>query len=144
MDSSASTPAPLAVANEFTAEDEAKLHESLKRCSPSTFEAACQFRKTGNIQHVPVIIFGIIERYVENNLRPKLKEATAELRLAEDLGVDSLTMMEIVMLAEDALHVTINNEELRGLRTLGDVRTFVEAKVSGTPLPLASEVKLAS
>lgn len=117
----------------FTAESEAQLREALKRCSPSTFEAACQFRQTGNVQHVPVIIFGVIERYVESKLRPRLKEPADNLRLAEDLAIDSLTMMEIVMLAEDVLQITIDNDELRHLRTLGEVRLFMETKISGAP-----------
>lgn len=132
----------MVVSREFKPEDETHLRESLKRCSASTFEAACQFRKTGNIQHLPVIIFGVIERYVESNLRPKLKEPADDLRLAEDLAIDSLTMMEIVMLVEDVLGVTINNDELRSLRTLGDVRAFMESKVAGPAAPEAA--KLAS
>jgi 3-hydroxyacyl-[acyl-carrier-protein] dehydratase len=39
----------------FAPEDEAALREALKRCSPSTFEAAVQFRKTGNPEHVPAV-----------------------------------------------------------------------------------------
>ena len=137
MDSSASLhayAAPVLTATRpFTPENEAQLREALKRCSPSTFEAACQFRRTGNVQHVPVIIFGVIERYVESKLRPRLKEPADNLRLAEDLAIDSLTMMEIVMLAEDVLQITIDNDELRQLRTLGEVRVFMEAKISGAP-----------
>jgi len=32
----------------YSPEDDAYLREALKRCSASTYEAACQFRKTGN------------------------------------------------------------------------------------------------
>jgi acyl carrier protein len=119
----------------FTPEDEAALRESLKRCSPSTFEAAVQFRKTGNPDHVPAIVIGVIERFVEPDLRAKLKDADDDLRLIEDLGIDSLTMMEIVILVEDVLHMSINNDELRNLRTVGDVKTFIDCKIRGLPLP---------
>jgi 3-hydroxyacyl-[acyl-carrier-protein] dehydratase len=119
----------------FTAEDEAALREALKRCSPSTFEAAVQFRKTGNAEHVPAVVIGVIERFVEPDLRTKLKDADDDLRLIEDLGIDSLTMMEIVILVEDVLQMTINNEELRNLRTVGDVKTFIDCKIRGLPLP---------
>jgi len=119
----------------FTPEDEAALRESLKRCSPSTFEAAVQFRKTGNPDHVPAIVIGVIERFVEPDLRPKLKDADDDLRLIEDLGIDSLTMMEIVILVEDVLQVSINNDELRNLRTVGDVKMFIDCKIRGLPLP---------
>jgi len=119
----------------FTPEDDAYLREALKRCSASTYEAACQFRKTGNTEHLPAIVLGIIERYVEPDLRAKLKNPDDDLRLIEDLGIDSLTMMEIVILVEDVLQMSINNEELRQLRTLGDVKQFIDCKVRGLPLP---------
>lgn len=45
--------------------------------------------------------------------------------------------MEIVILTEDVLPVSINNEELRHLRTLGDVKQFIECKLRGLPLPPA-------
>src|SRR3954471_19978205 len=119
----------------FAPEDEAALREALKRCSPSTFEAASQFRKTGNPEHLPAVVIGVIERFVEPDLRMKLKDADDDLRLIEDLGIDSLTMMEIVILVEDVLQMSINNDELRNLRTVGDVKTFIDCKIRGLPLP---------
>ena len=119
----------------FAPEDEAALREALKRCSPSTFEAAVQYRKTGNPEHVPAVVIGVIERFVEPDLRMKLKDADDDLRLIEDLGIDSLTMMEIVILVEDVLQMSINNDELRNLRTVGDVKTFIDCKIRGLPLP---------
>ena len=125
----------VALAKPFTPEDETALREALKRCSPSTFEAAVQFRKTGNPEHLPAVVIGVIERYVEPDLRTKLKDADDDLRLIDDLGIDSLTMMEIVILVEDVLQMTINNDELRNLRTVGDVKTFIDCKIRGLPLP---------
>jgi 3-hydroxyacyl-[acyl-carrier-protein] dehydratase len=122
-------------AKPFAPEDEAALREALKRCSPSTFEAAVQFRKTGNPEHLPAVVIGVIERFVEPDLRMKLKDADDDLRLIEDLGIDSLTMMEIVILVEDVLQMSINNDELRNLRTVGDVKTFIDCKVRGLSLP---------
>lgn len=119
----------------FTPEDDTNLREALKRCSAATYEAAAQFRKTGNTEHLPAIVLGIIERFVEPDLRTKLKDADDDLRIIEDLGIDSLTMMEIVILVEDVLQMTINNDELRHLRTVGDVKIFIGCKVRGLPLP---------
>jgi 3-hydroxyacyl-[acyl-carrier-protein] dehydratase len=125
----------VALARPFAPEDEVALREALKRCSPSTFEAAVQYRKTGNPEHVPAVVIGVIERFVEPDLRIKLKDADDDLRLIEDLGIDSLTMMEIVILVEDVLQMTINNDELRNLRMVGDVKTFIDCKIRGLPLP---------
>jgi 3-hydroxyacyl-[acyl-carrier-protein] dehydratase len=111
------------------------LRESLKRCSASTYEAVCQFRKTADPEHLPAIVLGVIDRYVEPALQARLKHPDDELRLAEDLGIDSLSMMEIVMLAEEVFQISIKNEELCHLRTLGEARRFIECKVYGLPLP---------
>ena len=132
--SGSSKPFPV-LAKPFAPEDETALREALKRCSPSTFEAAVQFRKTGNPEHVPAVVIGVIERFVEPDLRVKLKDADDDLRLIEDLGIDSLTMMEIVILVEDVLQLSINNDELRNLRTVGDVKTFIDCKIRDLPLP---------
>ncbi len=121
--------------NPFTPADEAFLRTALKRCSASTYEAASRFRQTGDAEHLPAIVLGVIARYVEPDLRAKLKNPDDGLGLIEDLGIDSLTMMQIVLLVEDVLRVSINNEELCHLRTLGDVRQFIESKVHGSFMP---------
>jgi len=45
-------------------------------------------------------------------------------------------MMEIVMLAEEALPLSISNEELRHLRTLGEIEQFISSQ---TPRSDAAE-----
>jgi 3-hydroxyacyl-[acyl-carrier-protein] dehydratase len=133
-----SKPSVPASARPFTAGDEAALGEALKRCSPATLAAAAQFRKTGDPALVPAVVIGVIERFLEPDQRTRLRAADDDIRLIEDLGVDSLTMMEIVMLVEESLQMSINNEELRHLRTLGDIKVFIDCKVRGLPPPKPS------
>ena len=109
--------------------DDAFLLEALKRCSQATREAAREFRRTGSAHCLPAIVEGIIEHFVEPDLRPRLGRGGDGLRLVEDLAVDSLTMLEIVYLAEDVLQISIENEDLRPLRTVGDVKEFLASKV---------------
>ncbi len=115
--------------------DEAALREALKRCPPPTVEAALAFRATRDPAFVPAIVIGIVERFVEPDLRSKLKGGADDVRLIEDLGIDSLTMMEIVILVEEVLQVQINNDELRNLRSIGDVKVFIDCKLRGVPPP---------
>ena len=112
-------------AKPFTAADDAQLRDTLKRCSPSTREAACEFRKTGRVDCVPAIVNGLIEHYVDPDVKAKLTQPDDHLRLVEDLAIDSLTMLEIVFLAEDVLQISIDNEEIRPFRTVGDVKAFL-------------------
>lgn len=114
-----------------------ELQELLKRCSSSTYEAACRFRRRGDSAQIPIIIAGIIEHHVEPELRAKLRTPDQDLRLIEDLGLDSLTLMEVVMLTEDVLRISIGNEELTDLRTLGDVNRLVVYRMCGLPSPPA-------
>jgi 3-hydroxyacyl-[acyl-carrier-protein] dehydratase len=113
----------------FTAEDDAHLLDALKRCSPSTREAAREFRKTGSADCLPAIVNGLIEHYVDPDVRAKLSRSDDRLRLVEDLAIDSLTMLEIVFLAEDVLQISIDNEEIRPFRTVGDIKAFLAAKL---------------
>jgi len=116
--------------------DETTLRESLRRCSEKTVEAAIAYTQTEDARHIPAIIIGILERFVEPDLRPRLTaDDSDELRVIEDLGLDSLTMMEIVMLVEEVTQTRIENEELRGLVTIGDIKTFVDCRARGLQPP---------
>lgn len=117
----------------LTPAEEAVLREALKRCSPTTLEAALTYRRTGDFGSIATVVLGIIERFVDPEHRPRLKTGDTSLRVVEDLGVDSLTMMEVVMLVEESLKVSIKNEELRDLRTIADINAFIEARLSGKP-----------
>jgi 3-hydroxymyristoyl/3-hydroxydecanoyl-(acyl carrier protein) dehydratase/acyl carrier protein len=119
----------------LTESEREELGDSLKRCSEETRQAAFEFRETGKLSLLPPIILGIIERFLEPEIRPKLKEGDGSLKLIDDLGIDSLTMMEIVVLVEESLDLSIDNEELRDLRTLDDVRVFLDAKIRNIPVP---------
>jgi acyl carrier protein len=122
--------------HDLLVDDDPALREALKRCSPSTYYAACKFRKFHDPADLRALVVGVIERFVERDLRVRLHLDGDALRLREDLGLDSLTMMEVVMLAEEALPISVSNEELSGLRTLGDVQRFIAAKaVSRPPAP---------
>lgn len=112
------------------AEDDAQLREVLKHCAPSTYAAACDFRKTARPEHLRTIVHGVIDRYVEPDLRARLREPDDDLRLIEDLGLDSLTLMEIVIRLEDVLRISIRDEELRYIHTVGEVRRLIERNVA--------------
>ncbi len=108
-----------------------ELRDELKRCPTGTFEAAITFRETTDAEQVPIIVMGVIERFLEPEARPRLRDGSQDVNLMDELGIDSLTMLEIVMLLEKTLQISFDNEELRNLRTIGDVNSFMAAKIKG-------------
>jgi 3-hydroxyacyl-[acyl-carrier-protein] dehydratase len=118
---------------------EEDLKELLKRCPAGTYEAALKFRKNKDAAQIEIIVMGIIDRHLEPDQREILAKSDDTLRMYEDLGMDSLTMLEVVMLVEQTLQVSIDNEELRDLRTVGDVKSYLNAKAMGVEPPKRSK-----
>jgi 3-hydroxyacyl-[acyl-carrier-protein] dehydratase len=110
-----------------------QVNEAMRRCAPEAIDAAVRFQADRDPALVPTIVIGIIERYVEPQNRPKVRHAGDDTRLYDDLGIDSLMMVEIVMTIEEVLGVTAPDEELRALRTIGDVKGYLDAKLRGVP-----------
>jgi 3-hydroxyacyl-[acyl-carrier-protein] dehydratase len=118
----------------LTETDVADLKEGLRRCSPETIEAAIRYRESGDLDAIPTIVFGILDRYQPATAAVKLSEANENTRLIEDIGLDSLTLLEIVLSIEEVLKLRIENEELREIRTLGQLNKFLHDKITGATI----------
>ena len=73
---------------------------------------------------MPAIIHGVIGRYIEKDKRQLLTTGEDSLKLVSDLGLDSLSMIEISMTLEDVLEISLPDEKLRQFQTLGDIKGF--------------------
>jgi acyl carrier protein len=51
---------------------------------------------------------------------------TAESRLVEDLGIDSLDLVAVFVAVQDAFDLTIDDADIPELRRVGDVARYVE------------------
>ncbi|MBC2604847.1 phosphopantetheine-binding protein [Pelagicoccus albus] len=111
-----------------------QLKDTLKRCSPETIAAALAFRKSGDVELVPTVVLGIVERFLEPDQVDTLRNGDDSTKFMEDLGMDSLTMFEAIMMVEESLGVSIKNEELWDLRTVGDLKAFISSKLTGDPV----------
>ena len=71
--------------------------------------------------------FEQVRDVIVETLACEADQVTAEARLAEDLGADSLASVELVMALEEATGVTISDDELPNLKTVGDIVNYLEA-----------------
>jgi len=56
------------------------------------------------------------------------QEIRPEMGFAKDLGIDSLSMIEIAVMAQDEFGVELRDEELRNLLTVQDVIDYIERR----------------
>jgi len=108
----------------------AEIKEELRRCSPETLTAALRFREQGDSTAIPTVVYGLLERYQPAPAKLALKDANDETRLIEDLGLDSLALLEVVFAIEGVLKLQINNDELKEVRTLGKLNQFLRDKLA--------------
>jgi len=104
-----------------------EIRRGFKRCRPGTVEAIIDLQRNSNTELIPTIVRGIVWRYVRENARARLDQATAETALMS-LGIDSLTMMEIILDVQDALAVEIDDVDLKQMKTIGDVSELLEIR----------------
>ena len=52
---------------------------------------------------------------------------TADTDLQEDLGADSLDVVDLLMSIEDEFEVEIPDEEIENIRTVGELVSYIEA-----------------
>ncbi len=59
-------------------------------------------------------------------------KVTKEASFAEDLDADSLDLAELVMALEDEFDITVEEDELEGIKTVGEAYNMVSAKLGAT------------
>lgn len=69
----------------------------------------------------------IIELIVEQ-LDVTREECVPEASFIEDLGADSLDLVELIMAMEENFGIEISDEELQKIRTIQDVINFIKKK----------------
>lgn len=67
-----------------------------------------------------------IKELVAESLGASIEELTEETSFTEDLNADSLDLFEMVMELEDKYDVKIPSEDLENIKTIGDVKQYIE------------------
>jgi len=57
-------------------------------------------------------------------------KVTEEATFADDLEADSLDVVELVMALEEKLDISIPEEDLEGIKTVGEALNVIDAKVA--------------
>lgn len=74
-------------------------------------------------------MFDQISDIIAKQLRAENDEITEETNIMEDLGADSLDIVEILMAIEETFGVSISDEEIPNLKTVRDLVEYVESNM---------------
>jgi len=69
---------------------------------------------------------GILRFHVGEEVTEVLSSKGPDALLVEDLGLDSLTMVEIAFESEEFLGVHVDDDALRTIRTFGHLQNYIE------------------
>ena len=69
-----------------------------------------------------------IIQIIATQLSKKVEDIKLESKLIQDLGADSLDIVELLMKLEDEYGITIPDQDAANLVTIGDVVKFMESQ----------------
>lgn len=71
-----------------------------------------------------------VKEVIVNKLGVDAGKVTPEARFIEDLGADSLDIVELIMGLEDKFGLEISDEAAEKIRTVGDALSFIQSKAA--------------
>ena len=75
-------------------------------------------------------IFKTIQNMIAEQFAVDPEEVTMETSLEEDLGADSVDLVELVMAMEEEFEIgEVQEDELGGMKTVGDAVGFIAGKL---------------
>ncbi len=63
---------------------------------------------------------------VAEKLNKKVEEVKMESRLVEDLGADSLDVVELIMAFEDDFGISLPDEDVSKMKTIGNIVEYIK------------------
>jgi acyl carrier protein len=71
-----------------------------------------------------------VKEIIAKELEVDIKQLTGEAKFIEDLGADSLDIVELVMALEEEFGIDIPDEDADKLKTVGDAMNYLKSHVT--------------
>ena len=74
------------------------------------------------------MVFDKVKELISEQLDVKVDDITEASNIQDDLGADSLDVVDLVMALEDEFDVEIPEDQVENIKTVGDIVKFIEDK----------------
>jgi acyl carrier protein len=74
------------------------------------------------------MVLETVSKLISNQLKVDPARVTRGARLVEDLGADSANVMVLIMDLEDQFNMQVEDSAITGLKTVGDVVDYIQAR----------------
>ena len=74
-------------------------------------------------------VFDKVKEYILQQLPVDEAKITSEAKLVDDLGADSANLMMLIMDLEAEYDMTVEDEVLMSIKTVGDIVSYIEAHI---------------
>ncbi|MGI5970614.1 MAG: acyl carrier protein [Oscillospiraceae bacterium] len=75
------------------------------------------------------MVFEKLRQMISQQLDIDLERITEETDIYDDLGADSLDLVELLMMVEEQFNFPIDEEVVKDLHTVGDVVNYIEDNI---------------
>jgi len=74
-------------------------------------------------------VFDKVKEYILQQLPVDEAKITADAKLIDDLGADSANLMMLIMDLEGEFNMTVEDEVLGSIKTVGDIVDYIEKHI---------------
>ena len=114
-----------------------RVQENLTGFPKSVVDAYLGYADTGEIRHLDEVVLGVLQFYLAKPPPAPLATLPGSTRLIGDLGCDSLTMIDVMFLAESLLGIKLADDELVKIETLDELRAHFRQRMTVGSAPAA-------
>lgn len=107
-----------------------RVQENLTGFPQSVVEAYLGFADTADVARLDEVVLGVLQFYLAKPPPAPLPSMPGGTRLVADLGCDSLTMIDVMFLAENLLEIKLADDELAKIETLDELRAHFRRRMS--------------
>ena len=112
-----------------------RVQENLTGFPKPVVDSYLAFADSGDVAHLDEVVMGVLQFYLAKPPPGPLTTLPGTTKLIADLGCDSLTMIDVMFLAESLLGIKLADDELAKVETLDELRAHFRQRMAAGTAP---------